>query len=141
MANIREALYERISVLAQAQKLPRDLEFFATFADLWEEKKVDAIFRGAPHMLITSAPSSVPTPLQDCIIAMTYFELFAQSQDVGTVWGGLANWAFTELAPEFKSRLGIPENHQIGYVMPFGRPTIHYQRTVQHFPARINRIN
>ena len=34
--------------------------------------------------------------------------------------------------------LGIPEDHLIGYVMVFGKPAVHYARTVQHGPALIN---
>lgn len=140
MARIRAELIESIAILSQAGKLPRDLEFFASFVPLWKEKKVDAIFRGAPHMLIASAPADAPTPQEDCIIALSGFDLFAQSLGIGTLWCGLAKWAFTELSPEFKSKLGIPENHKIGYVMPFGRPAVQYHRSVQHSPANIHRV-
>ncbi|HOY68837.1 MAG TPA: nitroreductase family protein [Candidatus Ozemobacteraceae bacterium] len=140
MAKLRTELVDAIAAVAGAGKLPRDLEFFASFVGLWREKKIDAIFRGAPHMVISSAPADAPTPGQDTIIALSYFELFARSLGLGTLWCGLAKWAFTDIAPEFKSRLGIPANHQIGYVMPFGKPAVTYHRTVQHVPASVNYI-
>ena len=43
---------------------------------------------------------------------------------LGTVWDGLARWAFTDLMPEFSGKLGIPEDHTLGYVMDFGRPAV-----------------
>lgn len=140
MSKIRNEVLEIIETRSRAEQLPPDLKFFEDFVTLWREKKIDAIFRGAPHMLITSAPTSVATPEQDCIIALTQFELFAQSLGLGTLWCGLATWAFTDIAPKIKSRLGIPADHQIGYVMLFGKPAVTYHRAVQHAPAGIHFI-
>jgi len=42
--------------------------------------------------------------------------------------------------PETRQRLGIPEEHVIGYVMSFGRPALQFHRTVQHGPATVNRV-
>ena len=67
-------------------------------------------------------------------------ELFAQSLGVGTVWNGLTKWAIMDLLPETRQRLGIPEEHVIGYVMSFGRPALSFQRTVQRGPAAVNRV-
>lgn len=140
MSKIRNELHEIIEARAQADQLPPDLKFFADFVPLWRDKNIDAIFRRAPHMLVVSAPTAVATPEQDCIIALTQFELFAQSMGLGTLWCGLATWAFTDIAPKFKARLGIPEDHQIGYVMLFGKPAVTYHRAVQHAPAGIHYV-
>jgi len=43
----------------------------------------------------------------------------------------------TELLPELCGKLGLPDNHKLGYVMAFGLPEVHYHRTVQRGPARI----
>jgi nitroreductase len=110
---------------------------FARFVKLWQDKGVDVLFRDAPHLVLTSAPVKCPTPLADCIIALTYFELFAQSLGVGTLWNGLLKWAVDELAPELRLRLGVPEDHQLGYAMVFGRPAVDYQRTVEKGAAKL----
>jgi len=81
----------------------------------------------------------VSSPMPDCLIALSYFELFAQANGVGTVWNGLAKWAINDLVPEARHLLGIPDDHLTGYVMAFGKPAVHYHRTVQHGPAVINR--
>lgn len=112
----------------------------ADLVQLWEEKGVDTLFRGAPHLLVASVPKDVPSPLPDCLIALSYFELYAQASGVGTVWDGLAKWAINDLVPETRRRLGIPDDHLIGYCMAFGRPAVHYARTVQHGPALISRF-
>ena len=82
---------------------------------------------------------TVPTPEPDCLIALSYFELFAQANGVGTVWNGLAKWAINDLLPETRHLLGIPDDHIFGYAMVFGYPDVHFTRTVQHYPALIHR--
>lgn len=141
MNKLRDALMKRLAELVEAGKLPENLNFFAGFVKLWEEKGIDTLFRGAPHMIITSAPRSCPCPDQDCVIALSYFELFAYSLGIGCVWDGLAKWAFNELMPEFKKEMGIPEDHAFGYVMAFGNPAIEYHRSVPLRPASINRLS
>ncbi len=134
LAQLREEVMAGLGRLFREGALPERMEFYADFVRKWEESKIDVIFRGAPHLLIASAPQAVVTPVPDCLIALTYFELFAQSHGVGTVWNGLAELAINVLLPETKKRLGIPDDHVLGYVMAFGKPAVHYARTAQHRP-------
>ena len=60
-------------------------------------------------MVIASALETVAAPIPDCFIALSYFDLFAQSLGVGTLWCGLAKWALCDLLPEMRKRLGIPQ--------------------------------
>ena len=140
LADFRGEVMEGLSRLVKEDALPEQLGFFAEFVRLWEEQGVDVLFRGAPHLLVVSAPKHVPSPMPDCMIALSYFELFAQANGVGTVWDGLAKWAIADLLPESRARLGIPEDHQVGYAMVFGKPAVQYARTVQHAPALIHRV-
>lgn len=141
MNKLRTAVMKRLAELVRDDHLPEHLEFFAGFVKLWQEQEIDILFRGAPHLLITSAPKNCPCPEQDCIIALSYFELFAQSLQLGTVWDGLARLAFTELMPEFSEKIGIPADHIFGYVMAFGKPAVEYHRTVPMRSATINRVS
>lgn len=140
LAKLRDEVMAGLARLVREGALPDGLAFFADFVQLWEEKGVDTLFRGAPHFLVASTPNDLPSPLPDCLIAMSYFELFAQANGVGTVWDGLAKWAINDLLPETRQTLGIPDNHLIGYAMAFGKPAVHYARTVQHGPAIIHRM-
>ena len=137
---LRDELMAGLGRLVRDSQLPVGLEFFAGMVQLWEEQGVDTLFRGAPHLLIASAPLTVVTPLPDCLIALSYFELYAQANGVGTVWDGLAKLAINDLLPETLRTLGIPEDHQVGYAMAFGMPAVHYPRAVQHGPAIIHRM-
>ena len=139
VAQLRDEVMVGLVRLVKENSLPQGMEFFANFVRIWEERQIDVIFRGAPHLLIASAPMKVASPMPDCLIALSYFELFAQANGIGTVWNGLAKWAINDLVPETRHLLGIPDDHLIGYVMAFGKPAVHYFRTVQHGPALIHR--
>lgn len=102
---------------------------------------LDIVLRGAPHILIASSPKTVSTPKEDCIIALTTFELLAQSMGVGTLWNGILKWALRDFFPELAVKLGVPEDHEFGYCMVFGRPAVQYPRTVQRVPGKMNLVD
>jgi nitroreductase/NAD-dependent dihydropyrimidine dehydrogenase PreA subunit len=140
MAALRAKVMRGIGSLAEKNAMPEKLAFFANFARKWEEHGTDIIFRGAPHLLIATAPASCATPTADCLIALTTFDLFAQAHGLGTAWVGYGNWAIDVLVPEVKQELGIPADHVFGYCMIFGMPAVQYARTVLHKNALIHRV-
>ncbi len=140
MAAFRKEVYTALAKLVEAGNLPDDRAFFDEFVRLWQEEEVDALFLDAPHLLVASAPHTCTSPVPDCLIALSSFELFAQSLGVGTLWAGLAKWAINELVPEFRQRLNIPQNHVIGFAMIFGKPAVQYQRTVEYCAANVVRV-
>ena len=139
VALLRDEVMAGLTRLVNNNALPEKMGFFANFVSIWEKHRSDVIFRDAPHLLIASAPHSVASPMQDCMIALASFDLFAQANGVGTLWNGLAKWAMNEILPETRHRLGIPADHLFGYAMVFGKPAVQYARTVQHGPALIYR--
>lgn len=139
MERLRNEVMGQLVRMVEENRIPAGMEFYVNFVRGWQEKQLDIIFRGAPHMVITTAPKSAASPLPDCLIALSYFELFAQSLGVGTVWNGLAKWAIFDLLPETGKRLGIPDDHIVGHVMSFGMPAMQFARTVQHGKALIHR--
>jgi len=141
LAKLRKEVMNGLGRIIKEKLLPEGREFFAGIYKAWEDQGIDILFRDAPHLLLISAPSDTATPVQDCLIAMTTFELFAQTMGVGTLWDGLAKWAICDLMPEFRSRLEVPEDHTIGYVMVFGKPAVHYARTAQREPAGVHIVN
>jgi len=140
MESFRDETYSGLARRVKSGNLPAEKAFFADFVNLWQKLRIDVLFRGAPHLVVASAPRDCASPLPDCLIALSYFELFAQSQEVGTLWNGLVKWAIDDLVPELRQRLQLPSQHQIGYVMVFGKPAIHYQRTVEKGTANIVRL-
>ena len=90
----------------------------------------DIIFRGAPHMIVVSSPIDAPCADVDPIIALSYFELYAQSLGIGTCWCGIAD-AVIKMFPELCEKLEIPQGYKVGYAMLFGMPDVKYQRATQ----------
>ena len=100
----------------------------------------DIIFRGAPHMVVVSAPINSPCVNIDPVIALSYFELYAYSLGIGTCWCGFAQVCM-QLFPELAQQMGIPDGYKVSYVMLFGIPDIHYQRTTQPEPFEMITVN
>jgi len=136
----RDRLLDGIEKASATGSLPPGRESFADFPRAWKEDQIDILFRGAPHFVVTSAPQNAATPQVDGIIALSYFELLANTRGLATVWDGLAYWTLAELVPEATEWLGIPDDHVVGYCLAFGLPKIPFQRTVQHAPPEIHWI-
>lgn len=93
----------------------------------------DLIFRGASSMIAVSVDNTkaiAGCENADPIIALSYFELYAQSLGLGTVWSDATLTVFQEI-PEVRAFLEIPENFTLNYIILFGIPKIKYSRTVQ----------
>lgn len=107
----------------------------------WEQTvRPDMLFCGAPHILIPHAPLGSGEPVQDTLIAGTYFELLCASRGLGCVMMTFPLGAL-DLMPEIKASLEIPAHHYVGMILGFGYPEITYPRGVQRKvePARIHR--
>ena len=102
---------------------------FGKFKEKFEAGE-DIIFRGAPHMIVVSVPVNAPCAPVDPIILLSYFELYAQSLGVGTLWCGFAEIVM-KLIPELCEYMEIPDGYKIGYVMLFGKTDLKYQRATQ----------
>ena len=97
----------------------------------------DVIFRGAPHLIVACSPIDAPCADIDPVIALSYFELYAQSLGVGTVWCGFAEICL-KMFPELCRQLQIPDRYKASYVMLFGPQDIKYSRTTQPEPYTIS---
>lgn len=130
MSAIRQETLEALQDLARRDAIPDNLCIMKALVPMMEEG-LDPIFRNAPHLLIASAANDVPCREADVFIALSYFELLAASAGIGTTWCGLGKWAMVDLAPQLLQSLGVPENHDVVYLMLFGTPDVEYYRTVQ----------
>jgi nitroreductase/NAD-dependent dihydropyrimidine dehydrogenase PreA subunit len=139
MRSLRQETMAGIRRAVQEKTLPSGLEFFEAILGAWDSGR-DIIFRDAPHLLAVSSPRGGPSPEQDTMIALSYFELLACCAGLGTLWDGLAKWALTAIVPDMTKKLGIPETHALGYMMLFGKPAVQYHRTVQRGEPRVNRV-
>ena len=138
MDRFRKEVTEAALQVAREGKIPPELKRMEKYLEGCA-KGYDIIFRNAPHLLVASAPPDTYSPQADCHIAMSYFELLANSHGIGTVWNGIFRVVATGLVPEIGAKLGIPEDHQIVCAMSFGLPDVKYHRTVQRPGGTIRR--
>ncbi|MFP5222804.1 MAG: nitroreductase family protein [Acidobacteriota bacterium] len=141
MASLSRDLMSCLCAAEEARKLPDGLagQYMAFVVNAWKTQGRDVILRGAPHLLVTSAPRTAPCPVQDAHIALTTFELLASSHGLGTLWDGLFMMALS-VCPEIVARLGIPADHIIGYAMLFGKPAVEFHRPAHRGPAKVNML-
>lgn len=141
MSKLRDIAYSHIKKANEENRLPKSLLYLNNFQNVWEEKQIDVIFRDAPHLLIVSAPKDNASPKIDCSIAMTYFDLLANSNGIGSLWDGFAQYVFEDVAPELKVTIGIPENHEVAAVLLFGKPGVKFARSILNDNPDIKRIS
>lgn len=123
------------TLVAKAAQIPEQYSWLVDCAKEWLDEEVDAIFRTAPHLIVVTAGPDQRCSQADCLIALSYFDLVAQANGIGTTWCGMMDGILRGF-PESRGWLGIPDDHKIGYAMLFGPKGIAYPRTAQHdFPA------
>ena len=87
----------------------------------------DVIFRNAPHVIVAASPKNAPCKEADPWIALSYFDLVAQTYGIGTCWSGFAVHAFNWIG-KLRKRLGLPKGYRVGAVLLFGLPAVTYHR-------------
>ena len=133
MDRFRLQTYEGLSELVKNGELPSGYDFFVDIVNGWKMHEVDLLFRWAPHLVAATVPMDSPSPEADGIIALSHFEIAAQSIGLGTLWNGLVKMSLT-LLPELKIPLLIPDEDLIAFTMTFGKPAVTYARSVQYSP-------
>ncbi len=141
MNQFRQLAYSRMEKLADQGIYPKGFGKEA-YEDMKRWKKTvrpDMLFCGAPHLLIPHAPLGHGEPVQDVVIAGTYFKLLCASRGLGAVMLTFP-LGMLEQMPDIKAMLHIPDNHYIGMMIGFGYPEIQYARGIQR-KTEDNRIH
>lgn len=112
--------------LSIAKEVSRNSKY-SKIADL-VEKGIDVVFRGAPHMILMSAPIEKATvAMADASIAGRDIQLNAESMGFGMFWCGFLLAAVAS-SQEMHDSCGVPEGHKILMAMGIGRPKIKFAR-------------
>ena len=137
---VRVLVYDGIKEAAAAGNIPEQFAYLNNFQAVWESKGIDVLFRGAPHLLISSAPADATNPTADACITLSYFELYANSNGVGTLWDGFGKAALSVLPQATLEKLGVPAGHVLGEVLIFGTPATRYARGIQSDGLNLNTV-
>jgi len=96
----------------------------------------DAVLRDAPALVIASAPEKSNSGTVDLTLALSYLELFALTQGIGTCWAGLLQDALLNWGP-LKQAVGLPADHIHQYPMMLGYPKVKYFRLPERKAPKI----
>jgi nitroreductase len=97
-----------------------NLTYFQRFLAGWEQGK-DMILRSAPHLVVASASEENPWARGDCAIGLTYVELAAKANGLGTRWAGLFTRA-VGANPAIHELLGVEQGHRVFGALMLGYP-------------------
>jgi nitroreductase/ferredoxin len=87
----------------------------------------DSILRGAPHLIAVHAQADLPFAEADCVIALSYLELYAYAKGLGTCWAGYLTAAANFHEP-LAQALGLPNGHKCFGAVMLGYPQYKYTR-------------
>ena len=91
------------------------------------ENDMDRVLRGAPHLIVAHADSTLRISQTDCIIALTYLELAAFAVGLGACWAGYFTAAAGMYGP-MQELLALPDGNKAFGALMIGYPTYTYHR-------------
>ena len=134
-----ERLLGRLISAIENEKDAAVPDFVRAAAASYRQDQSDHFFRGAPHLLVVSPGTTALCGHEDVVIALTCFEMLAQSAGLGTTWCGILKLA-ADAVSGIRPILGLAPDTYF-YTMMFGFPAVKYTRTVQRdTAARIHHI-
>lgn len=115
---------------------PSEMSYLKGLVDAWDQG-IDAILCNAPRLIVAHASPVNPWAQVDCAIAVTYLELAARTDGLGTCWAGFLVHAAMqdERVAEY---LGLPPAHTIYGAVMVGYPKFRYPRIPEKKPAVID---
>jgi nitroreductase/NAD-dependent dihydropyrimidine dehydrogenase PreA subunit len=91
------------------------------------DKGIDSILRGAPHLIVVHSQADLPFAEADCLIALSYLELYAYTKGLGTCFAGYLTAAANFHEP-LAQALGLPHGHKCFGAVMLGYPQYKYTR-------------
>jgi nitroreductase/NAD-dependent dihydropyrimidine dehydrogenase PreA subunit len=121
---IAEMAIEWMRAVLQKDPQPASAPYMPLLVEAWD-MGVDTILRGAPGLIVATAPKEDLNGMVDLTLALSYLELAAPSVGLGTCWAGLLQGALRS-NKSLKQALGISEKRPYHYPMMIGYPKFKY---------------
>jgi nitroreductase/NAD-dependent dihydropyrimidine dehydrogenase PreA subunit len=114
---------------------PQMAQMFAGVVEMLDRGR-DMFLQGAPAVVAAYGPKNNPMCATDCAIALSYFDLAAQSAGLGCCWAGFFYISVGSYPPMIEA-LGLPEGTTPYGALMIGYPVYKYQRIPARKPADI----
>ncbi|BBB91159.1 MAG TPA: nitroreductase family protein [Methylomusa anaerophila] len=110
---------------------------YAEIVDEYRQTKRDVILRGAPHLIVATAPKEMSSGQSNARFSLAYVELFAPTLGLGTCWAGFLEQCGFSGYPKLLQLLGIEENMAVAGAVMVGYPRYTYRRMVDRNPLQV----
>jgi len=107
---------------------------YAGIVQSYRETQYDSVLRGAPHLIVATAPKEAPMGKDTARFALAYAELFAPTLGLGTCWAGLFEGCASSGSAEVRQILGIDDKTAVVGAIMVGYPRYTYHRLVDRNP-------
>ena len=97
----------------------------------------DLIFRGAPALVMATAPKNFPLGHDNARFSLAYVELYAPTLGLGSCWAGFFEMCAAAGYPEIYRLLDIGEGTTVVGAIMVGYPSYHYHRLVDRNPLQV----
>lgn len=135
---IRDIAALTIDFIRQMSKDPQvmaERPYLPMIVAAWDAGN-DSVLRGAPAVVIASAPKEAMNGMVDLTLALSYLDLLAPVMGLGTCWAGLLQGAML-FSPDVKRAVGLPESHPHHYPIMLGYPDVTYYRLPERRTPKI----
>lgn len=112
--------------------------YFAAVVNKYRQTGHDGILRGAPCLIVATAPKSMAARGRDNThFSLAYAELYAPSIDLGTCWAGFFEACAISGYQPLLDILNLPANMNVTGGLMVGYPKYTYKRLVDRKPLQI----
>jgi nitroreductase/NAD-dependent dihydropyrimidine dehydrogenase PreA subunit len=99
---------------------------------------VDVILRGAPCLIVATAPKGFPMGHENARFCLEYVELYATTLGLGTCWAGFVGLCAAAEGSPLAAALPLPEGTVMAGGLMAGYPKYTYPRLVDRDPLRVS---
>ncbi len=135
VVRLTELVVDMIRGMVKAKHPMAEQYHLADAISAWESGH-DTITRGAPALVVASAPQEYSLAQTDCTSALAYLDLAAPTLGLGCCWAGFVMGAANMFQP-FQEALALPDGHICGGIMMLGYPKFSFNRLVPRNEAQI----
>lgn len=110
---------------------------FAGVADVYRKQGIDVILRGAPSLVVATAPRDFLLGHDNARFSLEYVELYATAMGLGTCWAGFVEMAAGSSYQPLLETMEIQAGFAVAGAMMLGYPKYTYHRLVDRNPLQV----
>jgi len=133
----KKAIEEAVEITIKCLENDQNSDVYSSFIKNYREEGIDSILRGAPSLVLTTAPTEFRNGRENSIFYLTYLELFAPTLGLGSCWAGLLERCALSNNSPIIDLFNIPKGHKITGAVMVGYPKYSYKRLIDKNPLNV----